>query len=203
MLKTLMIALRACGVTLVVTGLLYPAVVTAAAQVLFPGRASGSFVRDAQNREVGSELIAQPFANAAYLAPRPSAAGEKGFDATSSSGSNLGPTSAKLQDRVKAEIERLRKDNPKAPESGIPVELVTASASGLDPELSPKAALWQAPRIAAARGIAVERVEAVIRENLQVRDLFILGEPRVNVLATNLALDRQFGTPATTTAGLL
>ncbi len=194
MLKTMLIAIRACLATLIVTGLMYPAVVTAAAQILFPRKANGSVVRDAQGHEVGSELIAQSFTNPAYLAARPSAAGEKGYDATASSGSNLGPTSAKLQDRVKADLLRLEKENPSA-KTAVPVELVTTSASGLDPELSPEAALWQAPRVAAARGVATERVEAVIHENVQARDLLLLGEPRVNVLMTNLALDRQFGAP--------
>lgn len=195
-LNPLVVSLRACAVTLVVTGLVYPAVVTAAAQVLFPSKANGSLVRDAQGREVGSELIAQPFSNPAYLGPRPSAAGEKGFDPTSSSGSNLGPTSAKLQDRAKTDLERLQKENPDAP-AAVPVELVTTSASGLDPELSPRAALWQVPRIAKARGVSAERVAAVIAENIENRDLWLLGEPRVNVLTVNLALDRQFGAPTT------
>ena len=154
MLNAILVSLRASAVTLVVTGLLYPAIVTGA-QALFPSKANGSIAHDNKGQEVGSDLIAQPFANLAYLASRPSAAGEKGYDPTSSSGSNLGPTSAKLRDRVQGDLERLAKDNPDAT-GPVPVELVTTSASGLDPEVSPEAALWQAPRIAKARGVSVE-----------------------------------------------
>jgi potassium-transporting ATPase KdpC subunit len=199
MLANILVALRASAVTLVVTGLLYPGVVTGAAQLLFPGRANGSLAHDGQGHEVGSELIAQPFANPAYLSPRPSAAGDNGYDPTSSSGSNLGPTSAKLRDRVKGDLERLTKENPDAA-GPVPVELVTTSASGLDPELSPEAALWQVPRIAKARGVGVQRVAAVINEYVEGRDLVILGEPRVNVLTVNLALDKQLGAPSAPTA---
>jgi potassium-transporting ATPase KdpC subunit len=190
----LLAALRLTLVTLVLTGIAYPLLTTGAALVLFPGRARGSLVSDEQGRVVGSELIAQPFASAAYLQPRPSAAGEKGYDATASGGSNLGPTSKALRERAAKEVERLRQENPDA--SGpVPLELVAASGSGLDPHLSPEAALWQAPRIAHARGVAPERVRAVIAANVERRDLWVLGEPRVNVLLVNLALDRLFGRP--------
>lgn len=191
--KDLFIALRATLVTLVLTGLLYPLAMTGAAQVLFPGRANGSLARDERGAVVGSELIGQVFASPAYLQGRPSAAGN-GYDATASSGSNLGPTSKKLRDRAAADVERLHKENPTAP-LPVPAELVTASASGLDPDLAPGAALWQAARIAEARQVAPERIRAVIDNGVQGRDLGILGEPRVNVLAVNLALDRQFGRP--------
>ena len=136
---------------------------------------------------VGSELIGQTFANPAYVQGRLSAAGN-GYDATASSGSNLGPTSKKLRDRVAADVDRLRKDNPDAP-LPIPAELVTASASGLDPEVSPQAALWQVPRIARARQVAPERITQVLESRVQGRDLGVFGEPRVNVLAVNRALD--------------
>ncbi|HYV66396.1 MAG TPA: potassium-transporting ATPase subunit KdpC [Myxococcales bacterium] len=190
----LLAALRVTVVTLVLTGIAYPLLTTGAALLLFPGRARGSLVSDEQGRVVGSKLIAQPFASAAYLQPRPSAAGEKGYDATASGGSNLGPTSKALHDRAAKDVERLRQENPDALEP-VPFELVAASGSGLDPHLSPEAALWQAPRIAHARGVAPERVRAVIAANVEGRDLWVLGEPRVNVLLVNLALDRLFGRP--------
>src|SRR5580765_888831 len=141
MRREITIALRVTVVTLILTGLIYPLAMTGAAQVLFHDQANGSLVRDEKGTVVGSELIGQAFANPAYLQGRPSAAGNNGYDATASGGSNLGPTSRKLRDRVSADVERLRKDNPDAP-LPIPAELVTASASGLDPELSPRAALW-------------------------------------------------------------
>jgi K+-transporting ATPase ATPase C chain len=187
------------AVTLVLTGLAYPLLTTGVAQLLFPRRAAGSFVEDGTGQVVGSELIGQPFARAIYLQPRPSAAG-KGWDAASSSGSNLGPTSRKLRERAQAEVERLRRWNPGAP-GEIPAELVTTSGSGLDPHLSPGAALWQVPRIARARGVEPARVEALVREYAEGRELGVLGEPRVNVLLVNLALDRRFGAPAGEGAG--
>jgi K+-transporting ATPase ATPase C chain len=192
MLRDLGIALRASAVTLLVTGLAYPFAVTGMAQALFPDRANGELVLGEQGMVVGSARIAQSTTRPGYLTPRPSAAGDNGFDATASSGSNLGPTLAKLQGRAADAAKKLAADNPDAT-GPIPVELVTTSASGLDPELSPEAALWQAPRIAKARGIATERVRAVLLEHVEPPDLFVLGEPRVNVLLVNLALDRQFG----------
>ncbi len=187
-------SVRATLVTLVLTGLLYPLVMTGAAQALFPWRANGSLVTDGAGKVVGSELIAQGFSGAAYFQPRPSAAGDKGYDPLASGGSNLGPTSRKLHDQAAATLERLQGENPEAG-GPPPVELVTASGSGLDPHLSPAAALWQAPRVARARGVAVDRVRAVVEEYVEGRDLGVLGEPRVNVLALNLALDRRFGAP--------
>jgi K+-transporting ATPase ATPase C chain len=194
MKRELLVALRATVVTLVLTGIAYPLAVTGAALLLFPHRARGSLVADEHGRVVGSELIAQPFAGVGYLQPRPSAAGERGYDATASGGSNLGPTSKALHERVAKEIERLVSENPEA-DGPVPAELVTTSGSGLDPHLSPAAALWQAPRIARARAIDPARVRAVIETHVEGRDLGILGEPRVNVLLVNLALDRQFGRP--------
>jgi potassium-transporting ATPase KdpC subunit len=194
MKTNLLIALRATIVTLLITGVLYPMAVTGIGQLFFPSAANGSFVADEQGRLIGSELIAQPFSQAGYLHPRPSAAGDKGFDATSSTGSNLGPTSQKLRDRAAADAERLRRENPAA-EGPVPAELLTASGSGLDPHLSPEAALWQVPRIAAARNIAADRVRNLIATETEPRTLGFLGEPRVNVLLLNLALDRQFGRP--------
>jgi K+-transporting ATPase ATPase C chain len=192
--RQIMIALRATVVTLVLTGILYPLAMTGVAQAVFGGRANGSLVKDEKGNVVGSELIGQAFSWPAYLQPRPSAAGNNGYDATSSSGSNLGPTSKKLRDRVTGDVDRLHKDNPDAP-LPVPAELVTTSASGLDPDLSPAAALWQAPRIAKARQVSADRVRDLIESRVQGRDLGVFGEPRVNVLAVNLALDQQFGKP--------
>ena len=188
-------ALRLNLATLVLTGLLYPVAMTGVIQLVARERARGSLVADESGRVVGSELIAQPFTRAGYLWPRPSAAGANGYDPTSSGGSNLGPTSQKLHDRAAAEVERLRAANPDAP-GPVPAELVTASASGLDPHLSPEAALWQASRVARARGVDAARVRAVIESQVEGRSLGFVGEPRVDVLLANLALDRQFGRPS-------
>ncbi len=195
-MNDVIVALRATLVTLLLTGLAYPLLTTGVALAIFPERARGSIASDDAGRPVGSELIAQAFSGAAYLQPRPSAAGEKGYDATSSGGSNLGPTSKALRERIDKERARLEGENPGA--GPVPAELLTASGSGLDPHLSPAAALWQAPRIARARGISDARVRTVIEANLEGRDLFVLGEPRVNVLLLNLALDRHFGHPKVT-----
>jgi K+-transporting ATPase ATPase C chain len=194
MMNILLIAVRTTVVTLILTGILYPFVITGLAQVLFPYRANGSLVTDDREQVVGSELIGQGFTHPAYFQPRPSAAGN-GYDATASSGSNLGPTSKKLQDRVKQDLQRLKEENPGAP-GPVPIELVTTSASGLDPHLSPRAVLWQLPRVANARGIAPERVKTAVEAAIEGRAFWLLGEPRVNVLLLNLALDRQFGRPA-------
>ena len=193
-MRTLRICLQATLVTLVLTGIVYPLVMTGLGGLLFPHEARGSLVTDAKGRVVGSELIGQGFTNPGYFQGRPSAAGS-GYDATASSGSNLGPTSTKLRDRVKKDVERLQKENPQAP-GPIPAELVTASASGLDPHLSPPAARWQVPRVAQARRVSPERVQAVLDDFTHGRQLGIFGEPRVNVLQLNLALDRQFGEAA-------
>jgi len=192
--RELSISLRATLVTLLLTGIAYPLAVTGAALLLFPHRARGSLVADDRGRVVGSQLIAQSFTVSGYLQPRPSAAGEKGYDATSSGGSNLGPTSKALRERVTKDLRRLVAENPDAP-GPVPAELVTASGSGLDPHLSPAAALWQVPRVARARNVDPARIRAVIEANVEGRDLVVVGEPRVNVLLVNLALDRQFGRP--------
>jgi K+-transporting ATPase ATPase C chain len=189
------ISARATLVTLVLTGLLYPLATTGIALIVFPQQARGSLAADAQGKEVGSRLIAQSFSATAYLQPRPSAAGEKGYDAAGSGGSNLGPTSKALRKRASDDLDRLLHDNPDAI-GPVPAELVAASASGLDPHLSPGAAPARAPRIARARGLSQGRVRSVIESHLEGRDLMLLGEPRVNVLVVNLALDRQFGRPA-------
>lgn len=194
MTRVLLIALRTTALTLLLTGLAYPLAVTGLGQLLFPARASGSLVRDERGQLVGSSLIGQSFTQPAYFQGRPSAAGDKGYDAAASGGSNLGPTSKKLRDRVAAELVRLRRENPEAAPL-VPVELVTTSGSGLDPHLSPAGALWQVPRVARARGLAPERVRAVVERQIEERLFGLLGEPRVNVLQLNLALNLQFGRP--------
>jgi len=190
----LLISLRTAVVTLFFTGILYPYLITALAQVFFPFRADGSLLTDGRGKVIGSGVIAQPFKNSAYFQPRPSAAGDHGYEGASSSGSNLGPTSKKLRARVSEDLKRLKEENPDAP-APVPVELVTASGSGLDPDLSPPAARWQAPRIARARNVAPERIEAILDANVQARQWGFLGEPRVNVLLLNLAVDRALGAP--------
>ena len=172
-MRTFRICLQATLVTLLLTGIAYPLAMTGIASVLFPDQASGSLVRDGRGRVVGSELIGQVFTNPGYFQGRPSAAGS-GYDATSSGGSNLGPTSAKLRDRVKADVERLQKENPGA-SLPIPAELVTASASGLDPHLSPAAALWQVGRVAHARGVADERVRRLVEDHTRRAAAGLLG----------------------------
>jgi K+-transporting ATPase ATPase C chain len=198
-MKTFVIALRATLVTLVLTGILYPLGMTALAQVLFPSAANGSLAKDESGKVVGSRLLGQNFASPAYFQPRPSAAGN-GYDPLASGGSNFGPTSAKLKDRVTADIMRLRKDNPEAV-GEIPTELVTTSGSGLDPHISPVAARWQIPRVAHARAVSAARIMAALDEAISGRDFGLLGEPTVNVLELNLALDRQFGQAVAPPAG--
>ena len=185
-------ALRMAIVTLVLTGLVYPLAMTALLPRLFPRAARGSLLRDAEGRVVGSALIAQAFRSARYVHPRPSAAGAAGYDGTASAGSNLGPTSARLRARFVAEVARLRAENPAAP-GPVPAELVTASASGLDPHLSPEAARWQLPRISAARGVPITQLNDLVDQHVEGRTLGVLGEPRINVLRLNLALDARFG----------
>ena len=170
------------------TGLLYPGVVTGLCQVLFPARANGSLIV-ANGQAIGSELIGQNFKKPEYFQPRPSAAGSDGYDPTASGASNLGPTSQKLADRVKDSVASFRKNNPDYT-GPIPADLVTASASGLDPDISPASAEAQAARIAKARGIPVQQLLDLIVGHTRGRDLGFLGEPRVNVLEINRALDQ-------------
>lgn len=173
----------------VLLGGIYPAAVTGISQLFWKDKANGSFVT-AGGRVVGSELIGQNFKGAQYLHPRPSGAGKDGYDATSSSGTNKGPTDAGLAKAVKEAVAAARADRPGDPRP-VPADLVTSSGSGLDPHLSPDAALWQAARIARARGVTEEVVARIVRGHVELRTLGLLGEPRVNVLLTNLDLDRQ------------
>jgi len=193
MFKDLITALRpAFALTLLFAGLLglaYPAAITGVGQLIAPAAANGSLIRDAKGNVIGSSLIGQGFSSPRYFHGRPSAAGKNGYDATASSGSNLGPTSQALVDRVKTDIASARASAP-APGSNVPADLVTASASGLDPDISPEAALFQVPRVARTRGIAPEKVRQIVADNTAYPLLGFLGEPRVNVLALNLALDR-------------
>ena len=171
----------------VLTGILYPLAVTGFCQAFFPYQANGSLIRSG-GRVVGSELIGQGFARPEYFRGRPSAAG---YDATASGGSNLGPTNRKLIGRVKSSVEEFRKETPdfKGP---IPADLLTASASGLDPHLSPAGAEAQAVRISGARGVALDQVNRLIAQLTEAPDFGLIGEPRVNVLRLNLALDQRF-----------
>ncbi|MBI4910014.1 MAG: potassium-transporting ATPase subunit KdpC [Acidobacteria bacterium] len=173
----------------VLTGLVYPLVVTGLSQVMFRDKANGSLiVRD--GKVIGSELLAQKFTKPEYFHPRPSAAGSDGYDAASSSGSNLGPTNKKLADRVKASVEAFRKDNPDFA-GPIPADMLTTSASGLDPHISPAAAAAQLPRVAKARGMSPESLRMLVAVHTERPDLGILGEARVNVLLLNLDLDAK------------
>ena len=172
----------------VLTGLLYPGVVTGLCQVLFPARANGSLIV-ANGHAIGSELIGQNFKKPEYFQPRPSAAGNDGYDPMASGASNLGPTNQKLADRVKDSVASFRKNNPEYT-GPIPADLVTSSGSGLDPDISPASAEAQAARIAKARGVPVEQVRNLIASHTQGRDFGFMGDPRVNVLEINLALDQ-------------
>jgi potassium-transporting ATPase KdpC subunit len=187
-MKNFVTAVLMTVVTAVLLGLIYPLAVTGLAQVLFPDKANGQLiVKDGQ--VVGSRLIGQPFASPGYFRSRPSAAGAAGYDAGASSGSNLGPTNKKLIDRVKADVEKLQAENPGKP---VPVDLVTTSASGLDPHISPAAAEFQVLRVARERGMSEDEVRRLVAAHTEGRQFGFLGEPRVNVLELNLDLDGRF-----------
>jgi potassium-transporting ATPase KdpC subunit len=175
-------------VTTILLGLIYPLVVTGLAQVMFPDKANGQLIRNQDGIVIGSRLIGQPFSSPGYFRSRPSAAGANGYDATASSGSNLGPTNPKLVDRVKSDAEKLQSENPG---KQVPVDLVTTSGSGLDPHISPAAAEFQVPRVARERGMTEEELRHVVAAHTEGRQFGFLGEARVNVLELNLDLDDE------------
>ena len=185
-----LIGLRMTLILTILTGLLYPGLVTGICQMIFPNQANGSLIVK-NGHVIGSALIGQSFTRREYFQPRPSAAGVDGYDPTASGGSNLGPTSQKLADRVKSSIAQFRKDNPDFT-GPIPADLLTASGSGLDPHLSPASINAQAPRVAVARGISINQIQQLASEFTEGRELGFLGEPRVNVMRLNIALDERF-----------
>lgn len=180
LIAVILLALLVCGI--------YPVVVWGLSQILFPDTANGSLIK-LDGEIVGSRLLAQNFSGAQYFHPRPSSAGDAGYDAASSGGSNLGPTSKKLIDSVKGRVSAYREENSLPADAPVPADAVTASASGLDPHISVKNAFLQAARVAKARGMSQNAVNEKIKVNTEGRDLGLLGEPRVNVLKLNLALD--------------
>jgi len=184
MKKNLITAVLMTIATTVLLGIIYPLVVTGLAQLLFPHKANGQLIQK-DGRIVGSRLIGQTFGGPGYFHSRPSAAGN-GYDAGSSGGSNLGPTNQKLVDRVKSDVARLQAENPGKP---VPIDLVTTSGSGLDPDISPAGAEFQVPRVARERGMSEDQVRQLVSKHTAGRQLGFLGEPRVNVLELNLDLD--------------
>jgi potassium-transporting ATPase KdpC subunit len=185
--RHLLIAVLMTIVTTALCGVLYPLVVTAIAQAAFPDKANGQLIQR-DGKIIGSRIIGQAFSSPGYFRGRPSAAGT-GYDAVNSAGSNFGPTNKKLVDAVKANVDAARKENAAAP---IPIDLVTASASGLDPHISPASAVFQVPRVARERGASAGDVQRLVDAHTYGRQLGFLGEPVVNVLELNLALDAQF-----------
>lgn len=184
MKRNILIAIWFTLVTTVIFGVIYPLAVTGMAQLLFHDRANGQLI-ERDGKLVGSRIIGQAFTGSGYFHPRPSAAGT-GYDATSSGGSNLAPTNKNLIERVKGDVQKLHAENPNAT---IPVDLVTTSGSGLDPDISPESAEFQIPRVAHSRNMNQEDLRALIQKHTKGRDLGFLGEPRVNVLELNLELD--------------
>jgi len=190
MLSQLWPALRMNIFLMILLGVGYPLAVTGISQLVFPHQANGSLITKG-NQVVGSELIGQNFTKPEYFQPRPSAAGSDGYDPTASGGFNYGPTNQKLIDRVKASVDKFHKDNPDY-HGPIPADLLTASGSGLDPEISPASAQAQLPRVAKARGVSADQLTQLVAQYTKSPDLGLLGEPRVNVLKLNLALDEQY-----------
>lgn len=188
MLKNLVTAILMTIVTTILLGLVYPLVVTGLVQVIFPAKANGQLIKASDGHIVGSRILGQPFSAPGYFRSRPSAAGEAGYDAGASSGSNLGPTNKKLTDRIADDVAKAKTENPGKP---VPIDLVTTSASGLDPHISPAAAEFQVPRIARERGLSETEVRRLVAAHTEGRQLGILGEPVVNVLLLNLDLDSK------------
>jgi potassium-transporting ATPase KdpC subunit len=185
--RNLLVAALMTVVTTVLFGIVYPLAMTGLAQAIFPAQANGQLI-ERSGRVIGSRIIGQTFSSPGYFHGRPSAAGA-GYDAANSGGTNLGPTSRKLVDAVKAAVEAAKRENPSAP---VPIDLVTSSASGLDPHVSPAAALFQAPRVARERGVGEADVRRMIEARVEGRQWGFFGEPRVNVLELNLALDERW-----------
>jgi K+-transporting ATPase ATPase C chain len=183
--KNLVTAILMTMVTTIILGLAYPLIVTGLAQVIFPDKANGQLIRNAEGTVIGSRLIAQPFTSPGYFRSRPSA---NGYDANGSGGSNLGPTNQKLIDRVKTDVEKLQAENPGKP---VPIDLVTTSGSGLDPHISPAAAEFQVPRVARERGMSEDELRQIVAAHTEGRQFGFLGEPRINVLELNLDLDNR------------
>jgi K+-transporting ATPase ATPase C chain len=192
MKKNLITAVLMTIATTVLLGIFYPLLVTGLAQLIFPKQANGQLIKGNDGVVVGSRLIGQPFSGPGYFHSRPSAAGAAGYDASASGGSNLGPTNAQLITRVNGDVAKLQAENPGTP---IPVDLVTTSASGLDPDISPAAAEFQIRRVASERKITEAEVAGLVRENSENRQWGFLGEPRVHVLELNIALDARYGRP--------
>jgi K+-transporting ATPase ATPase C chain len=183
--RNLLISIWMTLATTVLLGVIYPLMVTGLAQILYPHRANGEII-ESRGKLVGSRLIGQPFTAPSYFHSRPSAAGPAGYDPTQSQGSNLAPTNKALLDRVSASVQTLQAENPNTP---IPIDLVTASASGLDPDISPASAEFQIPRVAKERKMTEVDLRALVQQHTQQRQFGFLGEPRVNVLELNLDLD--------------
>jgi K+-transporting ATPase ATPase C chain len=191
-MKNLLTAILMTIITTFLLGLIYPLAVTGIAQLVFPDKANGQLIRRSDGAIVGSRIIGQPFSGPGYFHSRPSAAGAAGYDGVRSSGSNLGPTNQQLVDRVRTDVANLQRENPA---QAVPIDLVTTSASGLDPHISPAAAEFQFPRVARERSLTEPELRQIVSRHTEARTFGLLGEPRVNVLELNLELDTRNPTP--------